>query len=68
MPRPFAPRSLLAVALTCTAALCACGGGGSSSPSISSSASAGSDVSASNYQTLAAPLARTVVNVAGSVW
>jgi hypothetical protein len=57
---------LLAVALACAAVLSACGGGGGGSTSTSSGASAGSDVSVSNYQSLAAPLARTVVNVAGS--
>ncbi|MED5621016.1 hypothetical protein [Ideonella sp. BN130291] len=66
MPRHSASRPLLAVALACATLLSACGGGGGDSSSTSSGASAGSDVSVSNYQSLATPLARTVVNVAGS--
>src|SRR5688500_4747781 len=64
MPTPSASRPLLALAIA--AAVSACGGGGGGGRSPSPGASAGSDVSASNYQSLGAPLARTVVNVAGS--
>lgn len=52
-------------ALATAAAVAGCGGGGDDAPSSGSAASAGSDVSAANYQTFAAPLAHAVMDSSG---